>query len=82
VIEGAQIVNGMGGECLDQFFGHQMGMTGLFEGEVEVILELFRTEGCQVKPGADATSQGEEFRGSEVLRQAFVAAQDGEQKAV
>jgi hypothetical protein len=33
-------------------------MTGLFEGEAEVILELFRGKGSQMESGADAASQG------------------------
>ena len=65
----------------DQFRGHELGMSGLFEGEVEVVLELFRGKGRQVKAGADATAQGKQLWGSEPIGQSSVTAEDGKEQA-
>jgi hypothetical protein len=57
-------------------------MTGLFEGEAEVFLELFRRKGSHVKSGADTAAQGQQFRCAEPIRQTSVSAQDGKQEAI
>ena len=66
----------------NQFSGHHLCVSGLIEGKVEIVDQLFRRQGQQRKPGSDAASQRQQFGGSEPLWQSIIAAQDGKQQAL
>ena len=66
----------------DKLFGHQLSVSGLIEGKVEIVLQLFRRQWHKHKPGADTASQGQQFGGSEPFRQSVITTQDGKQQAL
>jgi len=66
---------------LNQFGRHQLLIPCLFEGEVQVFLELLRSVGSQEKSGSDAASQGQQLWRPEHVRQAAISTEDSKEKA-